>query len=419
MGYIQGNNAVLMLFKSDYEPFVCATEFSLEIAAEPLPIRTVGDGHYNKNTYNTLGFTLTLSGLLAFDDNAFTGWDMIDKQLGFVDCLFRLSYEDDQANAKSFQGSCVIQTSTLASRVDEFTTNEFSLLGNGKLDFFDGLVPCDSEITDILFTDLDNNDNQIAIAYQFTGTPVRVNWYLDEYTDTPRTGFVEAADTIYIHDIDTGAHSIRLEPICGSGFAGVDLTKDFIVTAGETCNVTIATRSTSITDQSITWAFTTTGGDPLTNYVVITKNGVEIYRGSYSSPITVHAVPFGPADYTYDFYCGNNLLGDTFSETITIDGGATLITHYDIDVPDGVNTIMLTVKKGPFTLLFWAAPNERTDVLVVSDVIQATVTTPVARRLIVSDSTPTILYDVFGTTLTFTIPTITSGKQYFITLSRS
>lgn len=418
MGYIQGNNAVLMLFKSDYEPFVCATEFSLEIAAEPLPIRTVGDGHYNKNTYNTVGFTLTLSGLLAFDDNAFTGWDMIDKQLGFVDCLFRLSYEDENGNAKSFQGACVIQTSSLASRVDEFTTNEFSLLGNGKLDFFDGIVPCDSAITDILFTDLDNDDNQIAIAYNYTGSPVRINWLIDELTPNEKSGTVNAGDTIFVHDIATGNHTIRIEPLCGSGFTGISMEKSFIVTAGEACDVEIIGVVHSITGQSIRWTMTTTGGTPPENYVVITMDGTEIYRGSYLHDITINAIPFGPHEFNYRFYCNNNLLGDQFTETITIDGGATLRCWYQDDVPEPGQTISMLVKKGPAILKFIAVPQQTVDTIQTSDIIHVDINTPVNRRLIVSDDTPTILYNNFGTTLSFTIPTIVSGKTYFITLER-
>lgn len=418
MDNIQGKDAILYFEKEGYIPFACATEITIGIDTEDMPVRTIGDGNYKKSRYQTTGYNITLGGVIAFDDQKETSWDLLDNQLGYVHLNYRCTFTSSTGKIKSIQGQVKVTNSQISIRPGSIVTSNFTLTGNGKIFLFDGAVPCDGVVTNILFADLDNSDNQIAIAYEYNGSPIRMNWYLDEFSILfpPRTGFVEVPSTIFINDIDTGSHTIRLEPICNSDFVGQDMGADFVVTAGEACNVAISTHSHSISGQTIGFNFTTTGGTPPNNYVRIYRNNTLVFQGLYDSTITFNSIPYGDSTWKYEFYCENGLLGDSLTEVINIPGGATLKISYKEDVPEAGETITMITKKGGGILHFMAVPQDTIDGIAISDVIHTDVSGTVARRLIVSDDTPTVLYDNTGTSLSFTIPSIISGKTYFITL---
>jgi hypothetical protein len=424
MAEIQGKNAILKFYKNGYLPFLCATEFTLSIATEKMPIRTVGDGHFKKNTYQTGEYTLALSNLLFFDEydqeENFNGQDLIERQLGFTSVLWRLTYTDDNGLVRSFQGEAMIEASSVGARPGEYVSGDFSLAGNGKLDFYEGEDPCPTEVTNVVFSDLDTSDGNIAFAFAYNGSPLQIEWFIDRYTENEKSGISAPNDTVFVDGMTTGTHTIEAVPRCGSNFTGISFSEDFITTGAQTCDINITSVDSSVSGQQITLTVNYTGGDP-GSYVLLYRDAeggnppVQIGgQWPIDQPIVIDGNPLGDNNFTLAAYCSNNLLGETFEKTVTI-LGVTLRVWYQ----NGLTSANMNVQRNGITIVLWASPNTQDFVIISTDTIRATLTGLAPRRLVISDSDFNVLYNVATPPRDFTIPTLVDGKTYFITAEPS
>lgn len=235
---IQGSDAILSFFKNDYIPFVCSTDISIAITANKIAVRAPGDGTWKKYTYQTAEYTVTLSGLMQFDDANFTGWDMLENQLGFIQIPFRCSFTDDEDNVKTIQGTAMIETSTLSFNPGTLVKGEFNLTGSGKLIMFDGLEPCPSEVLTVTVTGQTASDGIVHVTYTYSGVIYQVKYKVD---DTGDWVYVIADLTIDIPGLAIGDHFIMIVPVCFNGFEGVECQGRFSVTQALTCSTVIST----------------------------------------------------------------------------------------------------------------------------------------------------------------------------------
>lgn len=235
-GTIQGQYAVLSFFKDDWIPFVCASDISISLTATKAAVRTAGDGHWKKWTYQDSSYALTLSGLLKFDTGNWSGWDMLDNMMNFNNILFRCSFDDQNGDVKTVQGFCMIETTTLTWAMNNLVKNDFQLQGTGKLDLFDGLIPCPSVITAIAITGQTAADGIVHSAYTYTGDIYQVKYRIDATGDY---AYAFPAVIIDTPGLSVGDHSIEIIPVCLNGYEGTGLTQNFTVTRALVCTAAI------------------------------------------------------------------------------------------------------------------------------------------------------------------------------------
>jgi hypothetical protein len=320
-GLIQGKDAVLSLYKNDWVPFVCATDITLTLTSEELPVRTVKDGHFKKVTYQNLSYTVNLSGILKFDDDDhWSGWDMMENQLGFNDVNFRITFTDQEnANVRSVQGFAIVTTSTVGISAGAVVKGDFDLKGNGALFLFDGSVPCDAEITSISITGQAASDGIAHVTYTATGDPYQVKYRVDGNGDYIT---VLTAAPIAIEGLSVGAHVIEVIPICQNAYEGDGMQQVFTMTQTMTC-----TSGVTGINQTATTLFPLLTGDPA-YYDYKFETGGTIRMPAHQG-ININVLQPGAHTVTITPICANNVpgTGGTFSFTKTSTPGIARLAY--------------------------------------------------------------------------------------------
>lgn len=283
---------------------------SIEISATKVPIRTRGDGHWKKYTYQDIAFSITLSGLLTFDEDNWTGWDMLDNMFNFSHVLARVSFEDADGNIRTVQGYVMIETSTLSYSPGNLVKDDFQMQGNGKLIMFDGLIPCPSVITDIIVDGQTDDDGIIHITFTFSGDPYQVKYRIDDSGDWV---FAVAGATLNIPGLAIANHTIEIIPICANNFEGTGREERFQVTQGLTCGTVISdisingdvtTAQAVFTGSATQMKYRVDGGVWITNTITFVVSLGELSAGDH----TIEMVPI----------CANNVEGTGFEKEFTI-----------------------------------------------------------------------------------------------------
>ena len=321
-GLIQGNNAVLSLYKNAWVPFLCATDISVSLNADILPIRTPNDGHWAKNTYQKLSYKVSISGLLILNNMAdanWTGMDMMDDMLGFVFAKWRIAYTDNQGNIKSLQGSGMIDTTAWSASTSALVKNETSITGDGELKKFDGLIPCDSTITGITPTGMTGGTGVVTVTYTYTGSPYQVKWRLN---GTGPYFYALLGVSIVTPALAAGTYSIEIVPVCANGYESENsASQTFVVTLGLTCSAVCTAISTSggslvptFTGTPAQWKYSIDGGAYTTVSVLVTAVDIS------SLSVGAHTVSVIPI-------CSNGVQGTgILNQAFTVTAGPTTAT---------------------------------------------------------------------------------------------
>lgn len=176
---------------------------------------------------------------------------MLDNQFNFSHVLARISFEDVDGNIKTLQGYVMIETSTLSYSPGALVKDDFQMQGNGRMDMFDGLIPCDTLVTDIIVTGQTASDGIIHISYTFTGPVYKVKYRID---DSGAYVYAVAGVTIDVPGLANANHTVEVIPVCQNGYEGVGRSERFQVTHAETCGSSI----TDITVNGTSFAITNT-----------------------------------------------------------------------------------------------------------------------------------------------------------------
>lgn len=314
MNTIQGNSVILNLQKNDWSAYMCATDITVTSTADILPIRTVGDGHFAKNTYQKIGWTVAISGLLIMNDitdTNWTGFDMLSNQLNFSHVRIRLAFTDANGDIKSIAGWCMVSDLSFNASTGALAKSDCTLTSNGELQFFDGLIACDSLITSITPAGLTDPDGNITFTYTYTGDATRVKYRLD---GTGPYFYAGIGAGLSFDGVANGDHSIEIIPQCLNGYDADNSTSTaFTVTRGLTCSSTI----TAITITSTTATPTYTGTAPQYQYRI--DGGVWLNRPLYPTPTPVNLSGLATGSHTIDMrpLCANGVTGSGHSSTFT------------------------------------------------------------------------------------------------------
>lgn len=179
---------------------------------------------------------------------------MIDAQQNFSHVLARCSFNDENGNIRTMQGYIMIETSTVSYAPGMLVKEDFQLQGNGKLDIFDGLVPCPSAMTAINFTGLTASDGIVHVTYTYTGSIYQVKWRVDATGDY----IYSIADIALDIPSALGAHTIEIIPVCTNGYEGTGMSQSYTVTLSLTCSSVITAINVNTSTKQITNTYTGT-----------------------------------------------------------------------------------------------------------------------------------------------------------------
>lgn len=336
-GIVQGIDAVLQFDKNGWKPFMCASEISIDMDADLLTIRTLGDGHWRKNAYQTIGFSITLSGLLVFDNTNWTSWDITDNWLNYLNVKFICSFSDKNGNTRSVQGYAIIKSNTLSIAANSLVKSDFDLEGNGELMVFDGLIACDSTITGITVSGQTGGSGIVTITYTYTGAPYRVKYRLN---GTGPYSYALLGVSIVTPELANGSYSVEIVPVCQNGYESDNsASQAFIVTHGGTCSATVSSIGTSggslvpvFTGTPSTWKYSIDGGAFITVSALITSVDIS------SLSVGAHTVSVIPT-------CSNGVDGTgILNQAFTVSASPTTFTlHWQIASFVAGNTLQILV----------------------------------------------------------------------------
>lgn len=340
-GLIQGKDVILAFAKNDYLPFVCAQDMSVTLSSDELPIRTrtkTGKGHWKKVTYQNASYSISLSGLLKFDDDNFTGWDFIDNWLNFAHVDFKLTFVDDQGNERSLQGSAMVKTNTLNASAGALVKAQVDLEGNGELMIFDGLIACDSTITGISVAGASGGSGIVTITYTYTGAPYQVKYRLN---GMGTYSYALLGTSIITPALDAGNYSIEIIPVCENGYeADNSMSQAFMVTRGGTCSAVCTAISTS--GGSLVPTFT---GSPAQWEYSIDGAAFTVVS-AFITAVNISGLSVGPHTVSVNPICSNNVRGTGIVNqafTVTLSPTNSLIQWnlFSITAPDNVLQIFV------------------------------------------------------------------------------
>jgi len=257
-------------------------------------VRTKNDGHWKKFTYQDISFSITLSGVLQFDDVNLSGWDLLDNQIGFTQILCRCSFNDENGNIRTIQGTVMIETSTIGISQGALVKNDFQLQGSGKLDIFDGLIPCPTAITSITVDGQEAADGIVHVSYAYTGEAYQIKYRVDGIGDYV---YAVADLTLDIPGLSIADHSIEIIPVCVNGYEGTGMTEDFVVTQAMICTSSI-TGLVIHTDNGSKYTGLGTGVtvsiDASSDYILPTMSGsATSYKYAWDGSTSYTLVPAG------------------------------------------------------------------------------------------------------------------------------
>lgn len=226
-GTIQGKDVIFLIQKNGvYIPFVCAKEVDIEIDADTVPTKTVGDGIWKKFAYQSLSYTITLSSVLVFDDNNFTGWDLLDNMLQFVNLNFKMLFTDPiSGKARRLAGQVIITKSSISATSIDLVMNDISFPGTGPLLVQDPANDCNIVIASGTFFQT-GTTGRYRVTGHSGGTISRVDYRIDD------GGYLSSFPTTFVFDLPItgltgGDHTIDIIPYCINGFPGTTYSATF------------------------------------------------------------------------------------------------------------------------------------------------------------------------------------------------
>lgn len=226
-GTIQGKDVIFFIKKDGvYVPFVCAKEVGVEVNAEKIPTKTVGDGQWKKYAYQSLSYSVNLTSVLKFDDNNFTGWDFLDNMLQFVTVEFKMLLTDViSGKSRRILGELLIEKSTFTASPTDLVMNDLSLPGTGPLLVQNPANDCFATIVSGHFYQT-GTTGRYQVTNHTGGALSRVDYQVDG------GGYLTVYPTTFIFDLPlsgltAGDHNIEIIPYCINGFAGLTFNATF------------------------------------------------------------------------------------------------------------------------------------------------------------------------------------------------
>jgi hypothetical protein len=137
---LQGNDCLFQINTTgSFKNLVCSKSFTLTVETETKETTTRGDGGWRDYDYKTIGYTITLSGLLKLVDSSGrnTYNDLFQQQINFLEVPYRVIYTDASGNNSIIIGTVIITRTTLNTPAGSNVESDIELIGKGNFSLFE------------------------------------------------------------------------------------------------------------------------------------------------------------------------------------------------------------------------------------------------------------------------------------------
>lgn len=393
---IQGSGVVLSFYKDTFLPYKCFSSIRINLSTDSQGVATIKDGHWAKSRYKGLNWTVDLSGPLMIDTDNFTGFDLFENQLGFVNAIMLCSFTDSANNIKSVQGEVLISASAFSVDPGNLVKDDISMIGYGELKYFDGVVPCPTSIDSITVTGQTAADGIIHVTYTYTGPVYQVKYRTDNIGPY---SYALIGDQIDIPGLSLGEHSIQIIPVCTNNYEGAEDSASFTITQNMTCSLAVTSITPVITGSAanITVVFNASIATAVIKYSV-DGGALQNFIGiTGPTSLTIHLTGLSIGTHTIRVvpYCSNQVPGTDMTQGFNVTSNPTLstINWTGSFVAAGSN---LSIYKNGILVVSTGANNSGSFTALNTDSVRSVLTTPhsfITRsgRLKTTDSTTTVV----------------------------
>lgn len=226
--YINGKDCLFSILDGDsYIPYICAKEVSIATTAALVETLTVGAGVWNKPAYQSLSYTIQLSGVLVLNSTTgFTGFDFLANQTNFVNVNWQLQFIDTAGVTKTARGQSVIESVAFTLSAGQLAADAISLPGYGSFTLIDGDYDCGAEITDIDWVEAGLD---VTITMAVTVDTAYVSYIISRSAGVALTGTAihDGSGTIvFVRSEGPGTvTAVIATPYCSNDIAGAEFTE--------------------------------------------------------------------------------------------------------------------------------------------------------------------------------------------------
>lgn len=150
MNPVLAKDAVIFFKKLDqWLPYQCTTDVEINFAMETISVKTITDGNDAKPAGQKKSYSITLGGLMKFDDEAYPhAFDLLDYYMGMVPIEFRMLFTtEDDGILQKIEGFALPTTVAMGGGSQGFAYANVTLVGYGAPQIGDAIIPCGAEIT--------------------------------------------------------------------------------------------------------------------------------------------------------------------------------------------------------------------------------------------------------------------------------
>jgi hypothetical protein len=268
MNPITGNNVTIQFLKGDaYYDYACATDITIDFVLDEKPVRTYGDGTWYKPRGQRHSYSISLSGLVVFDEPTLPGaFDLLEYLRAMSGIQYRIFFDEPiTSTLKLIEGIALPINVTLGGAAEGFAQGNIELKGDGNVSIRDAIINCPSEVLTIAL-----NDAQTAILITgHTGEPVRYDYGIDGGGLDTAYIFTDPAELDLPDDIAIGVHTIQIFPVCENGDYGTEFNGSFeieeVVEPG-VCSPPTALNFSDVTENGATAQWDQLGDPPADGY---------------------------------------------------------------------------------------------------------------------------------------------------------
>lgn len=233
MDVVLASDVTMLIYKdSDWRPFVCATDLSIDFSMEVKEVRTIGDGKWKKPRGQSLTYTLSLSGIITLVGGDPTAFYVLEFYRQMIPLNFRIIWDDVPNNLQKIaEGWALPVNIRLPSGAEGFANANIEMRGDGECEIKDATVTCTATIDTVVvgpYTPEGGTGGEISVDVTgISSNTERIEWSIDgSGTDAIITGGVPNV-IFYPTGNYSGSHTILVYPVCENGEYGVPIEIPF------------------------------------------------------------------------------------------------------------------------------------------------------------------------------------------------
>jgi hypothetical protein len=229
---ILGEDVILQIYKGgEWLAYYCATDVSIAFDIETVQVRAPGDGRWRKYRAKTVGYNVSLSGLVAIDGTVPTAFDMWQSLTTGGEIPFRMTFKENESGlTQLFEGVMLTQRGTIGGASTGHAAGDFEFIGIGEAVLKTQANACTASIgtLDVQKITVEGGPGQISVNLQNVQGAIRIELYIDG--NPFDTVFDPPTNSVRQFNYDTpGNHIMEARPMCDNGDFGTFITDAFTI----------------------------------------------------------------------------------------------------------------------------------------------------------------------------------------------